>query len=30
MKDLEIKPIGPKPNTRYGLRMDKSRIEIVY
>jgi len=30
LKDMEISSIGARPNTRYGLRMDKSRIEIVY
>lgn len=30
LKDLEIGAIGARPNTKYGLRMDKSRIEIVY
>jgi len=30
LKDLEISSIGTKPNTRYGIRMDKGRIEIVY
>ncbi|MFH0786163.1 MAG: hypothetical protein V2B13_00965 [Pseudomonadota bacterium] len=29
-KDLEIASIGKKPNTRYGIGMDKGRIEIVY
>lgn len=30
MNELEIASIGKKPNTRYGIRMDKSRIKIVY
>jgi len=30
LKDLEISSVGTRPNTRYGIRMDKNRIEIVY
>jgi len=30
LKDLEIASVGTKPNTRYGIMMDKSKIEIVY
>ena len=30
LKDLEISPVGTLPNTRYGIRIDKGRIEIVY
>jgi len=30
LKELEISSEGTRPNTRYGIRMDKSRIEIVY
>ena len=30
LKDLEISSVGTRPTTRYGIRMDKSRIEIVY
>ncbi|MBW2030047.1 MAG: TIGR02584 family CRISPR-associated protein [Deltaproteobacteria bacterium] len=30
LKDLEIASLGKRPNTRYGIKMDKSRIEIVY
>ncbi|MBW1847780.1 MAG: hypothetical protein JRJ27_11675 [Deltaproteobacteria bacterium] len=30
LKDLEIASVGMRPNTRYGILMDKSRIEIVY
>jgi len=30
LKDLEIASLGKRPNTRYGIRMDKSKIEIVY
>ena len=30
LKELEIASIGTRPNTRYGIRMDKSRIEIIY
>jgi CRISPR-associated protein (TIGR02584 family) len=29
IKDLEIASIGKRPNTRFGIRMDKSRIEVV-
>ncbi|MBW2220713.1 MAG: TIGR02584 family CRISPR-associated protein, partial [Deltaproteobacteria bacterium] len=30
LKDLEIASIGSRPNTRYGIRMDKSAIEVVW
>ncbi len=30
LKDLEIASVGSRPNTRYGIRMDRSKIEIVY
>jgi len=30
LKDLEISSAGSRPHTRYGIRMDRSRIEIVY
>jgi len=30
LKDLAISSVGTRPNTRYGIRMDKARIEIVY
>ena len=30
LNDLEIGSVGARPNTRYGIRMDKSKIEIVY
>jgi len=30
LRELEIASIGTRPDTRYGIRMDKSRIEIVY
>ena len=30
MKELEIASEGTRPNTRYGIRMDKGRIELVY
>jgi hypothetical protein len=30
LKDLEIASTGKRPNTRYGLGMDKEKIEIVY
>jgi len=29
-KDLEIASVGSRPNTRYGIRMDRNKIEIVY
>jgi len=28
-KDLEIDAVGTRPNTRYGIGMDKSKIKIV-
>jgi CRISPR-associated protein (TIGR02584 family) len=30
VKELEIASLGTRPNTRYGIMMDKSKIEIVY
>jgi CRISPR-associated protein Csx14 len=30
LKDLEIASIGRRPNTRYGIRIDRDRIEVVY
>ncbi|MEW6673480.1 MAG: CRISPR-associated ring nuclease Csm6 [Thermodesulfobacteriota bacterium] len=30
LKELEIASVGVRPNTRYGIRMDRSKIEIVY
>ncbi|MBW2031827.1 MAG: TIGR02584 family CRISPR-associated protein, partial [Deltaproteobacteria bacterium] len=30
LKELEIASLGKRPGTRYGIKMDKSRIEIVY
>jgi hypothetical protein len=30
LKDLEIVSTGKRPNTRYGIGMDKGKIEIVY
>jgi len=30
LKELEIASLGRHPNARYGLRIDKNRIEIVY
>ena len=30
LKELEIASKGTRPNTRYGILMDKSKIEIVY
>jgi hypothetical protein len=30
LKDLEISSVGTGPNTRYRIRIDKARIEIVY
>ena len=30
LKELEIASAGVRPNTRYGILMDKSKIEIVY
>ena len=29
LKDLDIASVGSRPNTRYGIRMDRSKIEIV-
>lgn len=30
LKDLEIASIGKRPDTRYGIKMDRNRIEMVY
>jgi len=30
LKDLEIASVDSRPNTRYGILMDRSKIEIVY
>lgn len=30
LKDLEIASTGKRPSTRYGIRMDRSRMEIIY
>jgi len=30
LKELEIASKGTRPNTQYGIMMDKARIEIVY
>lgn len=30
LKELEIASLGKRPDTRYGIRMDKRKIEIVY
>ena len=30
LKDLEITSTGARPNTCYGIRMDKGKIEILY
>lgn len=30
VKKLEITSVGTRPNTRYGIMMNKSKIEIVY
>ena len=30
LKELEIASVGVRPNTRYGIMIDKSKIEIVY
>jgi len=30
LKDLEIASVGKRPNTRYGIKMDRNRIEIIY
>ncbi|MEW6185987.1 MAG: CRISPR-associated ring nuclease Csm6 [Thermodesulfobacteriota bacterium] len=30
LKDLEIVSVGKRPNTRFGMGMDKGKIEIVY
>ena len=30
IKDIEIASCGNRPNTRYGILMDKSRMEIIY
>lgn len=30
LKELEIVSVGSKPNTRYGIMMDRDRIKIIY
>jgi CRISPR-associated protein Csx14 len=30
LKDLEIRSEGKRPNTRYGIGIDKGKIEIVF
>ncbi|MEW6667560.1 MAG: hypothetical protein AB1512_20325 [Thermodesulfobacteriota bacterium] len=30
LRDLEIASHGSRPNTRYGITLDKGKIEIVY
>lgn len=30
LKDLEIASTGIRPNTRYGIMLDKNKIEIVF
>jgi CRISPR-associated protein Csx14 len=30
LRDLDIASAGQRPNTRYGIRLDKGRIEVVY
>ncbi len=30
VKDIGISSIGKRPNTRYGIKLDKSRIEVIY
>lgn len=30
LKDLEITSVGSRPNTQYGILMDRAKIEIVY
>ena len=30
LKELEIASVGTRPNTRYGIRMDREKMEIVY
>lgn len=30
LKELEIDSVGSRPNTRYGIMMDKAKIEFVY
>jgi len=30
VKDIGISSIGRRPNTRYGIKLDKSRIEVIY
>ncbi len=30
LKNLEIASVGSRPNTRYGIKMDKSAIEVVW
>ncbi len=30
LKELEIAPEGKRPNTRYGIRMDKAKMQIIF
>ncbi|MGB5156456.1 MAG: hypothetical protein WBN77_03355 [Desulfobacterales bacterium] len=30
LKDIEIAPIGQRPGVKYGILMDKGKMEIVY
>jgi len=30
LKELEIASVGTRPNTRYGILMDKSKIQITF
>ena len=30
LKDLEVASVGSRPNMRYGIRMDKSTIDVVW
>jgi len=30
LKELEVASVGTRPNTTYGIMMDRSKIEIVY
>ena len=30
LKDLKISSLGTRPNTRYGISMDKGKIAIIY
>jgi CRISPR-associated protein (TIGR02584 family) len=29
LKDLKISPVGKRPNTRYGISMDRDKIELI-